>query len=271
MGELLVLLAAMAATGVVAGMLAGLLGVGGGIVTVPVLEFALGLAGVDAAVRMHIAVATSLAIIIPTSVVSARAHHRRDAVDLRIARLWGPWIFVGALAGTWVASRADGRVLAGIFGALALLVAARMILQRKEVQFSTRVPDTQRLAPVPALIGFVSSMVGIGGGSLSVPVMTLLGEPIHRAVGTSALFGLLIAIPGTLGFIAAGYGHPLLPPASVGYVNLIALALVAPTTVIAAPYGARLAHAMNRRQLGVLFGLFLLVVSVRMLMRALQP
>lgn len=270
MGEVAGLLIAMLATGVVGGLLAGALGVGGGIVIVPVLEFAMGFAGVDASVRMHIAVATSLATIIPTSIVSARAHYRRQAVDLRVARLWGPWIFFGSLAGAWLASRADGRVLAALFGCLALLVAMRMILHVGEHALTSRVPDSQRLAPVPWLIGFVSSMVGIGGGSLSVPVMTLLGEPIHRAVGTSALFGLVIAVPGTLGFIIAGLGNPLLPAGSVGYVNLLGFALVTPTTVLAAPYGARLAHAMSRRQLSIVFGAFLLVVAVRMLLRGLQ-
>jgi uncharacterized membrane protein YfcA len=119
------------------------------------------------------------------------------------------------------------------------------------------------------LIGLISSMMGIGGGSLSVPVMTAFGEPIHRAVGTAALIGLLIAIPGTLGFMLTGYGNPLLPTGSIGYVNLFGLALIAPTTVLAAPLGARLAHALNKRHLSLLFGGFLLIVAIRMMMRTL--
>jgi uncharacterized membrane protein YfcA len=269
MGELIVLGLVMLGTGVVGGLLAGALGVGGGIVIVPMLELALGFVGVDAAIRMHIAVATSLATIIPTSISSSRAHYRRSAVDLEIARLWAPWIFLGSLAGTWVASRVDSRVLAAIFASVAVLVAARMIFQVRERPLTSRVPRSQRLAPVPGLIGFISSMIGIGGGSMSVPVMTLLGEPIHRAVGTAALFGLVIAVPGTVGFMVAGYGNPLLPVGSIGFVNLPGLVLIAPTTVLAAPWGARLAHALDRRQLSILFGVFLLLVAVRMFLRAL--
>lgn len=268
MTELITLVVAMLCTGVVGGLLAGALGVGGGIVIVPMLEVALTFAGVDAAIRMHIAVATSLATIIPTSISSSRAHHRRGAVDLRITRRWGPWIFVGSLAGTWVASRVDSRVLAGLFACLAIVVAIRMILPVKERPLLPRVPDTQKLAPVPGLIGFISSMIGIGGGSLSVPVMTLLGEPIHRAVGTAALFGLLIAVPGTLGFMIAGWGNPLLPAASIGFVNLLGFALIAPATVLAAPLGARIAHTLDQRQLGAVFGAFLMLVSIRMAYRA---
>lgn len=268
MGELIALGAAMLGTGVVGGLLAGALGVGGGIVIVPMLEFALGFFGVDASIRMHIAVATSLATIIPTSISSSRAHYRRGAVDLGITRLWGPWILLGSLAGTWVASRVDSRVLAGLFAVLAVVVALRMMLRIGQRSLLPKVPRTQALAPVPGLIGFLSSMIGIGGGSLSVPVMTLLGEPIHRAVGTAALFGLLIAVPGTLGFVLAGLGDPLLPVGSLGFVNLLGFSLIAPATVLAAPLGARLAHAMSGRHLSAFFGTFLFIVSLRMGLRA---
>lgn len=268
MSDLVLLALAMLGTGLVGGVLAGVLGIGGGIVIVPMLEFALGIVGVDASIRMHIAVATSLATIIPTSVASARAHHRRRSVDLAVARRWSPWVFAGSLAGSWVASQVDSKVLAAMFASLAVLVAARMILDLKERPLAPAVPDSVTMAPVPTLIGFVSSMVGIGGGSLSVPAMTLLGAPIHRAVGTAALFGLVIAVPGALGFVLTGWGHPLLPAGSLGYVNLIGFVLIAPTTVLAAPLGARLAHAMDARQLSVLFGGFLLLVSVRMFLRA---
>ncbi|MEJ8569469.1 sulfite exporter TauE/SafE family protein [Elongatibacter sediminis] len=269
MNELFLLALAMLGTGLVGGLMAGVLGVGGGVVIVPMLEFALGVIGVDASIRMHIAVATSLATIIPTSIASSRAHYRRGGVDLVIARRWAPWILLGSLAGTWVASQVDSRVLAILFACLAVLVAMRMMLNIRTRPLTQSVPTSPALAPVPALIGFVSAMIGIGGGSLTVPTMSLMGEPIHRAVGTAALFGLVIAVPGTLGFMATGYGNPLLPAGSIGFVNGLGFALIAPTTVFAAPFGARLAHAMNQRQLSLIFGVFLLLVSVRMLVRAL--
>jgi len=259
----------MVLTGAIGGILAGLLGVGGGIVIVPMLEFALGFIGVDPSIRMHVAVATSLATIIPTSISSSRAHYKRDAVDVDLAKNWAVWIFIGALAGTWLASQVHSRVLTGIFAAVAFLVAIKMMLPMDNKTLTRGVPRGPTMVPMPTLIGLISTMMGIGGGSLSVPIMTAFGEPIHRAVGPAALFGLLIAVPGTLGFMMTGYGNPLLPAGSIGFVNLIGLALIAPTTVLAAPLGARLAHAMNKRHLTLLFGCFLLIVAIRMLVRTL--
>lgn len=265
--DLLMLGAAMLLTGIVGGIMAGLLGVGGGLVIVPMLEYALGVMGVDPAIRMQIAVATSLATIIPTSISSSRAHFKRHSVDVALAKNWAPWIFIGALAGAWVASQVHSRVLSAVFATVALLVAIKLILPMDEKTITRTIPQGPGMIPAPTLIGFISTLMGIGGGSLSVPTLTFFGEPIHRAVGTSALFGLLIAIPGTLGFMFTGYGNPLLPFGSVGFVNLIGLALIAPATVLTAPLGARLAHAMNKRHLTLLFGTFLLIVSVRMLYR----
>jgi uncharacterized membrane protein YfcA len=269
--DLITLSVAMIFTGVVGGILAGLLGVGGGIVVVPMLEFALGFIGVDPSIRMHIAIATSLATIIPTSISSSRAHFKRQAVDVGLVKHWALWILVGALAGTWLASQVHSRVLSGIFAAVAFGVALKMMLPLDNKTLAQGVPRGPWMAPVPTLIGLISTMMGIGGGSLSVPTMTAFGEPIHRAVGTAALFGLLIAIPGTIGFMITGFNNPLLPAGSVGFVNLIGLALIAPTTVLAAPYGARLAHALSKRHLTLLFGCFLLMVAIRMLARTLVP
>lgn len=263
--ELLILALAMLATGVAAGVLAGLLGVGGGIVIVPVMEWALELTGVPVEFRMHIAVATSLAVIIPTSISSARAHHRRGAVDIALARRWVPFIFLGALFGTFVASNVGGPVLTAVFGVVALLMAIKLALPLDDVTLTSEVPNRWFIAIIPAIIGMISTMMGIGGGTLTVASLTLMGEAIHRAVGTSALFGLLIAIPGTLGFIVSGWGNEQLPFGSLGYVNLLGLAFIAPTTVLSAPLGAKLAHALSRRHLSILFGGFLLLVSVRML------
>lgn len=266
-GHLLSLAGLMLATGVVGGVLAGLLGVGGGIVIVPVLEFALSILGVDPAIRMHVAVATSLATIIPTSISSARAHHRRGAVDLELVRRWGPAIFLGTAAGAVIAAFVKSAVLSGVFGVVALTVALRLIFLTKEPKLAPAIPTHPVVLLVPFVIGGVSALMGIGGGTLSVLVMTMWGYAIHRAVGTSSLFGLLIAVPATIGYVISGWGDPRLPAASLGYVNLLGLAFIAPMTWLAAPLGAKIAHGMSKRQLSMFFGVFLLIVGGRMLIK----
>ncbi|MFV8818354.1 sulfite exporter TauE/SafE family protein [Haliea sp. E17] len=269
MTDLVLLLLTMLATGAAAGVLAGLLGVGGGIIIVPVLDFALGLQGVDPAIRMHIAVGTSLATIMFTSVSSARAHHARGAVDTGLVRHWGPFIFLGSLLGSLLAGLVHGHALALLFGAVAVLIAIKMVLPLDEYRPWPDVPRGVKGALTPSLIGLLSAMLGIGGGTFSVTALTLMSQPIHRAVGTSALFGLLIAVPGALGFVASGWGDPRLPAGSLGYVNLIGVAAIAPMTILTAPVGAALAHRLDKRQLNLAFGLFLLLVGGRMLWRAL--
>jgi uncharacterized membrane protein YfcA len=260
------LLAAILVTGAGGGVLAGLLGVGGGIVIVPVLDYALGVAGVAPPIRMPIAVATSLATIIPTSISSARAHARRGSVDLDLARTWAVPIAIGSAAGTLVASHVRSAVLSAVFGAVALIVAIRMLLPMGEWRLRECVPRDWRAAPVPAAIGFLSSMMGIGGGTISVPVMTLCGEEIHKAVGTAALFGLVVSLPATLGFLLATPSAAA-PWGTIGLVSVPGALLMAPLTMLCAPLGARLAHSLSRRGLAIAFGLFLALVAIRMLYR----
>lgn len=267
MTDLVLLALAMLATGAVAGVLAGLFGIGGGIVIVPALDTALGLLGTDPAIRMHVAVATSLATIVPTSVSSARAHHRRQAVDHELVRRWAVFVLFGALAGAWLASRVHSDVLAAVFAVVAMLIAIKLLLPLDDKRLADRVPGGVLITSVPFTIGGVSSMMGIGGGTLSVAALTLLNQPIHRAVGTAALFGLVISLPGTLGFIVTGFGDPRLPAGSLGFVNLIGFALISPMTWLTAPAGAALAHRLSQRQLAVIFGVFLFAVSGRMLSR----
>ena len=262
------LIGMMLVTGVVGGILAGLLGVGGGIVIGPVLELVLATLGVDASVRMHVTVATSLATIIPTSISSSRAHHARGAVDTDLLRQWAVAIFLGAITGVILASHVGGDFLSAVFGVVALIVAVKMLLPLDGKTIADTVPGGVAAQAIPFAIGGVSTMMGIGGGTLSVPILTLLNHPIHRAVGTASLFGLLISAPATIGFIVTGWNNPLLPPGSLGYVNLIGFAVIAPVTYFTAPYGARLAHALTKRQLGLMFGIFLMIVAVRMLVRA---
>lgn len=270
MQELTLLAIAMLLSGSIAGIFAGLLGVGGGIVIVPVMEAALSFVGIDPSIRMHIAVATSLAVIIPTSVSSSRAHYMRGAVDMPLVRRWALYIFAGALAGSFVAAQVHSRVLAAVFALFALLIGLKMMLRSEDRALSDHIPGSAWMASIPTSIGFFSSMMGIGGGTFSVMTMTLCGRPIHQAVGTSSLFGLFIALPATAGFIIGGWQNPLLPPASLGFVSLIGFLLISPTTVLAAPLGARIAHGLSRQRLNQVFGMFLLVAAVRMISRALN-
>jgi uncharacterized membrane protein YfcA len=266
--DLLTLAAMMLLTGAVGGVIAGLLGVGGGIVIVPVLDLVLAALDVDSAVRMHVAVATSLATIVPTAISSSRAHHAKGAVDRDQLRRWGIAIFLGAIAGVLLASRVSGDMLSAVFGIVALIVAIKMLLPLEGKHIADAVPGGPAGQAIPFGIGGISSMMGIGGGTLSVPVMTLFNVPIHRAVGTAALFGLLISVPATAAFIVTGWNVDDLPPGSLGYVNLIGFAIIAPVSYLTAPWGARIAHALSKRQLSLMFGLFLTVVAVRMLIRA---
>ena len=264
MSEYLLLAAVMLLTGGIGGILAGLLGIGGGIVIVPVMEAALASIGVDEAIRMHVAVATSLATIVPTSVASSRAHHRRQSVDVALAKRWAVFVLLGSLAGTLIASQVHSRTLALIFAAMTLVIGIKMMLPLDGRVLAPGIPRGPLVPAIPAGIGALSSMMGIGGGTLSVTTLTLFNEPIHRAVGTAALFGLFISIPGTAGFIVTGWGEPRLPPGSLGYVNLIGFACIAPATFLAAPLGAKIAHGLSRRRLSLLFGAFLFIVSLRM-------
>jgi len=270
MEQWLMLGVAMLLTGCVAGVLAGLFGIGGGIVIVPVLEGALGFLGVDAAIRMHVAVATSLATIIPTSISSARAHHQRQSVDVEIVKRWAVFVLFGALLGAWIASQVHSRVLAVVFATLAALVAVKMLFLPEMRNLTEKVPRGPWVTVIPAAIGCFSSMMGIGGGTFSVMTLTLFNEPIHRAVGTAALFGLVISLPGTVGFVLGGWGDVRLPAGSLGYVSLIGFACIAPATVLTAPLGARIAHGLSQKRLGMLFGIFLLVVSLRLFYRGMS-
>lgn len=264
-GEIGLLAALLVATGAAAGILAGLLGVGGGIAIVPVLFWILGALDFPEATAMAIAVATSLATIIPTSIASARAHHAKGNVDGTLLRLWAPWVFAGALAGGLLSFVLDGTDLTLIFGVVALVVAVDMALPRT-LKVGEGLPASRAAqGGIAGGIGTLSALMGIGGGTLSVPILSLFSVPAHRAVGTAAAFGWLIAVPGVLGFVASGWSEPLRPPGSVGYVNLPAALIIVSVTVFAAPVGARIAHALPARRLKLAFALFLGLAALRML------
>lgn len=264
-GFLIFFAAVLVATGLFAGLLAGLFGVGGGIVVVPVLFNTLPWIGVPGALAMHLAVGTSLAVMVPTALSSIRAHHRRGAVDWSLLKVWGPAVVAGAALGAYFGGRASADFLTGLFATVALLVAVHMTLAKESWRLRETLPGEPVRAGLGAGIGLISVMMGIGGGTMSVPALTLCGYPIRKAVGTAAAIGLLIALPGALGFLWSGLGARGLPPFSLGYVSLIGLALVTPATILAAPWGATLAHSLSARVLRRLFALFLIVTAARML------
>lgn len=265
LADLALLASLLLATGVVAGTLAGLLGIGGGIVIVPVLFHLFGWLGIDDSVRMHLAVGTSLSTIIATALRSAYSHHRRGAVDVELLRAWALPALAGVVLAAWIAGRSSGRVLEGIFGVVALSVAFHMALGKETWRLAATPPTGAAGAALAFGVGGLSVLMGLGAGTLGVPTLTLLGAPIHRAVGTAAGLGVLIAVPGTLGFAWAGLGAPGRPPLSLGYVNLIGFALIVPATVLTAPLGARFAHSIGRTTLRRAFALFLSLTSLRML------
>lgn len=262
--ELAPIIAALLATGVAAGFLAGLLGVGGGIIVVPVLFYLFGILDVSPDIAMHLAVGTSLATIIPTSVASARSHQRNGAVDGPLLQIIGPAVIVGVLIGTVIAAFVSGQTLTAIFAGVAFVVALNMAFGRPEWRISKELPGKSGVSVMGVVIGTFSAMMGIGGGTLSVPFLTLFGHPVHRAVGTAAAIGFLIAVPGTIGFIVSGWTQTDLPPFAVGYVHLLGFALIVPTSVLMAPVGAKVAHGLDRRKLSLAFALFLALTSLRM-------
>lgn len=259
------LIAFCLATGAISGLLAGLLGVGGGIVVVPALYFVLGYLGVDEAVRMQVAVATSLATIVPTSILSAQAHRQRGSVDLVLLRAWVPPALAGAVVGTLFAASVKGTLLAGIFGAVAVLVAFQMIAFPHGLAIRPALPGRAGSVAMAVIIGGLSAIMGIGGGTLAVPVLSLFSYPIRLAVGTAASLGLYVAIPATAGFVIGGWSVDGLPPLSLGYVNLVGFSAILPAMLLFVRLGARIAHAISQPALRRTFGIVLAGVGLRML------
>ena len=262
---LLVLAVAMLCTGAIAGVLAGLLGVGGGIVIVPVLFILFDYLDIPAQISMHIAVATSLATIIPTSISSARSHHKKGSIDIDMLKSWAPLIFIGAAIGGILSKYLASSSLTLIFGVIALLVSINMALPKKVVIADELPKGVVGKGLLPSFIGGFSALMGIGGGTLSVPILSAFSFPIHRAVGTASAFGLVIAIPAVIGFIWSGWSADLRPPYSIGYVSIPAAVLIFSVSVFTAPLGAKLAHSLNPANLKKAFALFLFITSLRML------
>ncbi len=262
--ELALLALAIVTGGVLTGLLAGLFGVGGGAIIVPVLYEIFSFMGVADDIRMQLCVGTSLAIIIPTSIRSFAAHRARGNLPVGILKIWIAPIIVGVIVGGLLAAVAPSSVFKSAFAVMALLLSAKFLFAKSTWRLGETLPGKPLMWLYGAFIGLYSALMGVGGGAVAIVVMTLYGQPIHNAVGISAGIGVIISLVGTVGFIIAGLPHQdLMPPLSFGYVSLIGFALMSPASAFFAPYGAAIAHRLSRRHLEIAFGIFLFLIALR--------
>src|SRR6266700_7187586 len=264
LSELAWLVLLVIAGGVVTGLLAGLFGIGGGGIIVPILYEVFGVLGVPAEVRMQLSVGTSIAIIVPTNIRSFLEHRAQGAVMMDVVRAWAMPSVLGVAAGSAIAASAPGGVLKISYVVIASIIAAKLLFGRDTWRLGDDLPAGMAMALYGFGVGLGASLMGISGGSISNMILTLHGKSIHKAVATSAGLGVPITIAGTFGYMLAGLPQQaLVPPFSIGFVSLIGFALMAPVSSFTAPYGARLAHALSKRRLEIAFGLFLFIVCAR--------
>lgn len=252
--------------GAISGIISGLLGVGGGIVLVPAFFYAFSALGYHSDTLMRICIATSLATIIVTSIRSVQAHNKRGAVDWDILKGWAPGMVIGSVIGVFAVSHLQTTALQAIFGGLALVIAFYLGLGRSEWRIADHMPGRVGRGILSPLVGFLSVLMGIGGGSFGVPLMTMFGVPIHRAVATASGWGIAIALPSVLLFLFTHVEGA--PPYTVGVVNIPAFALIVLSSIQTTPYGVKLAHAMNPGPLKRVFAAFLALVALNMIRKA---
>ena len=257
------LITALVVAGAAIGFLAGLFGVGGGAISVPVFFEIFQTLGYAPEVAMPVAVGTSLAVIAPTSLASARGHHKRGTLDVEILRNWALPILLGVAVGAFIARFAPPAVFQTAFACVASIIAIRFLTGGARWKLYEKLPGPVVMRASGAGIGLISAIIGIGGGAISTMFLSFFGAPIHRAISTSAGVGALISIPGTLGYILAGWGRGDLPPATLGFVSLAAFAVSIPTSLMTTRGGVALAHMLSRRALELAFGAFLVLVAGR--------
>jgi len=266
LSEILNLLAVLAVSATVAGFMAGLLGVGGGSIMVPALYYAFTVLDFDIVTRMHLSIGTSLAIIIPTSIISTKTHMEYDAVDFKMVKSFGIFILFGVIAGTFLAVNLKTPALVLFFSIFAFMVGLFFIfLREKLVENPKKISNfIKNISGI--IIGFISVPLGIGGGSLMVPFMRTFGYDIRKSIGTAAAVGFLIAVSGTITMIAGGkLIDNVNAPFSIGYINLLGFAVFVPVTMVMARLGAKAVYKINKKLLSKIFGIFLLIVSIRSL------
>jgi uncharacterized membrane protein YfcA len=270
LGELLLLAIAVAAAGVVTGLLAGLFGIGGGAVIIPVLYEVFRIVGVAEEVRMQLCLGTALAIMVPTTLRSYRAHRARQSGAPGVLRLWILPAVIGVAVGSAVAAVAPSGFFKAAFAGIGGLIAAKLLFGQESWVLGSDLPHRPAMTAYGFLIGLGSALMGIAGGSLGTIVLTLYRRPIHEAVATAAGLGVPITLTGAIGYALAGLRYQnALPPLSVGFVSAIGVLLIAPVSSYVAPFGARLAHRLSRRSLEIGFGLFLMLAAARFLVGAL--
>jgi uncharacterized membrane protein YfcA len=263
-GEMMLLILALLAAGVVSGFFAGFFGVGGGGPVVFALYETFRIVGVPDEVRMHMSVGTALAVMIPTAITSYLGHRRRGSVDEGVVKAWAVPTVVGVVAGSFVAAVANQIALKFVFAILIAFTGVKMLSSRMMWRLPSDIPSTPATWIAGLLTGLFSSLIGIGGGVFGNMFLSLYGRPMHQIVGTSASLGVLIAVPGMIGYMAAGLPFSdLTPPGSIGYVSLLATLVVAPIAAVTAPLGVYVAHRFTSAQLKRAFGIFLLVLSAR--------
>lgn len=264
MPDLLVLFALLSALGICAGFMAGMLGIGGGIILVPGIYYILSFLGFAQENGMHVAVATSLAVIVPTGLSSARAHWKKKAVEFALVRKIGAGIIGGAIAGSAIADFMDGNTLKGFFASLLMALALVMFFELGKKNMSSKKLGNLHHIIAGFIIGTISTLIGIGGATMSIPYMNLSGVPIRKSVGTASALGVVIAIPASIGLIISGLNEDNLPPFNLGYVNLLAFGSIAVFSVLMAPVGAKIAHVIPVKFLRRIFAVFMVIVSIRM-------
>ncbi len=268
LSEIALLVLALIGAGLFGGIIAGLFGVGGGTVLVPVLFYAFTVLGVGGEGDLHTAIGTSLATIVVTALRSLAAHRKHGAVDEQVLRTWTPWVALGAVAGAAIAGVTSMEGLALVYGVLLILVAAQMGLLPERYVLRKDMPTGWSRGVLGSLIGLFSAMMGVGGGSLGGMTMSLFGRPIHQAVATASGFGVAIGAAAAAGFVVFGWDAPGRPPLSLGYVNLPAAVIMGTMTALSAPLGARLAHRLDRRVLKKAFAVYLLATALSVVIKA---
>ena len=264
LSDLINLIVVLALAAAVAGFMAGLLGVGGGIIMVPALYYAFTVLDFDIVTRMHLSVGTSLAIIIPTSIISTKTHMEYDAVDFKMIKSFGIFILLGVITGTFLAVSLKTPTLILFFSIFALMVGLFFIFFREQLVENPKKISNFIKNISGVIIGFISVPLGIGGGSLMVPFMRTFGYDIRKSIGTAAAVGFLIAISGTTTMIIGGnLINNINTPFSIGYINLLGFAVFVPVTMIMARLGAKTVYKINKKILGKIFGIFLIIVSIR--------
>ncbi|MGH6616951.1 sulfite exporter TauE/SafE family protein [Sphingomonas sp.] len=267
----LIPLAALLAAGLMAGFAAGIFGIGGGFVVVPALFVVLPLLGGVHSQYAHVAIGTSAATIIVTSIRSLRSHHKRGAVDFEILKSWAPWVVLGCSAGVLLADHVDGKVLTVIFATGVLLMSVNFLVPRLSGRVvSQDMPIGVTRIGIAGGLGTFSSLLGIGGGTIAIMVMTLCGRSIHRAIATASGIGTLIAVPSALGFAIIGFREPGLPWGSLGYVNIPAAVAISSMSILTAPLGVAAAHSLESSLLKRLFGVYLIFIAAIMFRNALK-